>query len=54
MTVLAQDSPVQWYYWFQDELCGGIKPTSDRLKFIVPFLNGVCLVLPNQAAACGR
>ncbi|MGU0056902.1 hypothetical protein ACVXG7_20990 [Enterobacter hormaechei] len=39
---------------FKDELCGGIKPTSDRLKFIVTFLNSVCLVLPDQAAACGR
>ncbi len=24
------------------------------LELIVAFLNGVCLILPNQAAACGR
>jgi hypothetical protein len=40
-------------FCFQDQLCCSIKPTGNGLQFIVPFLNRVGLILPNQAAAAG-
>ena len=39
---------------FKDKLCCSIKPASDGLQLIIPFLYGVGLILPNQATACGR